>query len=200
MSTGADVPQTGHKHRQPPPPFIDGNDYKSWKRKVKMWVKISKCPLEDQAPIVRLQCFQEHPIAERSLERFEIEDLKKEDGLDILLAELDNVFLDESMNEKWMDFLKVFNFERDTQCLMAKFIIDFEHNWAKMSANCSSAIPTELMGSFLMHKANIPASDAKLVTATCPDLKYKEVKVFRVKKFSRHFHIADNLSVSLHII
>ena len=116
------------RYREPPPPFLPDKSYKGWKNHVEIWAFNYDCPPEDQAPIVFSHCFRRHPIAERSLQNFTLKDLNKADGLTNLFAKLDSVFLEEAMNEKWTDFLKVFNFERNERCSMADFIIEFEQN------------------------------------------------------------------------
>ena len=59
---------------------------------------------------------------------------------------------------------------------MHQFIADFEHYWNKISDLCSSTIPTELKGSLLLYKANLDTEKLDLITATCPELKYEQVK------------------------
>ena len=91
-----------HKH---PPKFIKGSSYKAWKNKIAIWTPISGYEKVDQALVVRLESFVQHPEAERACETLEVGKLQVEDGMAVLLKELDSVFLEEELSEKWVTFL-----------------------------------------------------------------------------------------------
>ena len=93
-----------------PPEFLEGRSYKSWKNKVTMWMRSqgSRVEKKDQALMVRLHSFGNHPLAEKTVESLTVDDLNIVTGMVVLFAKLDKVFLAEKVDEVYDAFLKFF--------------------------------------------------------------------------------------------
>ena len=97
-----------------PPVFHAGSSYKSWKNKVDMWVRSPGSGVEkkDQALMVRLHSFENHTLAEKTVESLTADDLNIDTGMDVLFAKLDKVFLVEQVDEMYDSFLKFFAYTK----------------------------------------------------------------------------------------
>ena len=82
-----------------PPKFLPGADYRAWKNKVEMWLGVSKTiAKEDQATMIRMHCFEDHPTADAAVEHLTYDQLKVEDGLKVLLDKLDENFIEDAID------------------------------------------------------------------------------------------------------
>ena len=94
-----------------PPKFLPGRDYKAWKNKTQMWLSMHKdLAKDDQAPWIRMHSFEDHPVADASIEHFTHEQLAVEDGVNVLFAKLDENFLEDAIDEMFGAIRSVFEF------------------------------------------------------------------------------------------
>ena len=106
---------------------------------------------EDQAPMIRMHCLEDHPTAERIVEQLTVEDLTADDGMGTLFDKLDQNFLEDAIDEMFGSFRDVFEYKKPKQSSVAEYIIAFEQKWDKKSAGCkTTVIVPKLKGSFLL--------------------------------------------------
>ena len=122
------------KGRNKPPKFLPGKDYKAWKTKTEIWLGLdADLPKKDQAPLIRLYSFDEHPAAEAAVEHLTLDELANDDGLKALWLKLDQNFLEDALDELYSSFRDVFEYTRNKQESVLQYIVNFEHKWDKMA-------------------------------------------------------------------
>ena len=170
-----------------PPKFHIGRDYKAWKNKTNIWLGMNESlPKKDQAPTIRMYCFEEHPIAESVVEQLTSEELIADDGLVKIFAKLDQNFLEDAIDEMFGSFRDVFEYKKPKQITVADYIIAFEQKWDKMASGCAKPVVTpELKGSFLLYNANLSQNDRKIVLSAVKSLDYVDVRSTLKRVFNK---------------
>ena len=173
-----------------PPKFLPGADYRAWKNKVEMWLGVSKTiAKEDQAPMIRMHCFEDHPTADAAVEHLTYDQLKVEDGLKVLLDKLDENFIEDAIDEMFGAIRAVFEFKRSSQQTVADYIVAFEQHWDKMKARCRSSedivVCDEMKGSFLLYNGNLDLNDINIILASVKSLKYCDMKSTLKRDFNK---------------
>ena len=187
------------KGRNKPPKFLPGKDYKAWKTKTEIWLGLdADLPKKDQAPLIRLYSFDEHPAAEAAVEHLTLDELANDDGLKALWLKLDQNFLEDALDELYSSFRDVFEYTRNKQESVLQYIVNFEHKWDKMATGCGqTGLAPELKGSFLLYNANLSQNDRNIILASVTSLKYADMKstmkrVFNKQNPGREVDVAES--------
>ena len=158
-----------------PPPFGDDGDYESWKSEVEIWRCITDLDKKKQALAIILS------LSGRPKQlalQCPTESFKVDDGVDILLAELDKTFKREEADCAYESFSRFEKFTKSSDHSMSAYIIEFErlYNKAKQYKMC---VPDAILAYKLLENASLDARDRQMVLSACGELKFDKMSSLR---------------------
>ena len=163
------------------PPTFDpsrGDCYVDWKSDVEIWGVYTKDEKKRRGPAVYLSLVGDAREAVWSLK---VADLAQDDGLDVLLAELDKVYLKEETTRAFCAVKAFVEFRRESGMNFTKFLVEFNNKYREVQ-KYKLDLNDGLKGYFLLASANLSADHERLVRATAQlsfeDIKDKLQKVF----------------------
>ena len=163
-----------------PPIFYPsrGDCYVDWKSDVEIWGVYTKDEKSRRGPAVYLSLVGDAREAVRSLK---VDDLAKDNGLKLLVAELDKVYLKEETTRAFCAVKAFVEFRRESGMNFTKFLVEFNNKYREVQ-KYKLELNSGLKGYFLMASANLSADHERLVRATAQltfdDIKDKLQKVF----------------------
>ena len=115
---------------QQPPVFNpdEGDNYEEWKNDVEIWCMLTEGKVK-QGPAVYLSLNGDARDAVRAIPN---EDLKKADAVDIILAELDKVYLKDATSRSFAAIKAFVLFRRESNQSFAKFLVEFNSNYREV--------------------------------------------------------------------
>ena len=163
------------------PPTFDpsrGDSYNDWKTDIEIWSVYTKDDKKRHGPGVYLSLLGEAREAVRSLK---VTELAADNGLDLLLQELDKVYLKEETTRAFCAVKSFVEFRRTSGENFTKFFVDFNNRYREVQKH-KLDLSDGLKGYFLLASANLSADHERLVRATAKltfdDIKDKLQKVF----------------------
>ena len=105
----------------------------------------------------------------------DVEAIGKDDGVDIIIKKLDEVFLKDKNTLAYMAFKTFYNFRRTAGMSMQEFIVDFERYYNEMK-KYDTKLPDGVLAFMVLNAANISDESEKLARATVGELSYNSMK------------------------
>ena len=136
-----------------------------------MWSTITTTEKKKQAVVVTLTL----PVDGQKLAMQITSELEKEDGLDLLLKKLDELYelnKDQKIYAAYEAFEQV---KRPHDMPLVKFIAAFEERINELTS-VGITLPDSLLAFRLLKSANVDEESRRVVRATCTDLKLAEMK------------------------
>lgn len=112
-----------------PPKFDVARPYECWRNEVGIWRFVTELDKKKQALAVVLGL--EGRARETALE-ISVQDLNTDNGMETLLAKLDEVFLREEKDRAYEAYSYFDSISKDHTVSMADYIIDFEQRYNQM--------------------------------------------------------------------
>ena len=162
-----------------PPAFDDENSYEIWKEDLEIWCDLTDVVATKQALAVRLVLTGRARNAASQVKR---EDLKKENGVAILLKKLDSVFLVDKGRRQFSAFNELHNFQRAQNADVNEFVSGFEHVYFKFTEQ-DMTLPDAVLAFMLLRAANLGDVERKLVMSSIGDVSYNSMKSTLKKVF-----------------
>ena len=106
-----------------PPVFSEEDDYVSWKNDVEIWQMFTELAKKKQGPAVYLSLTGRAREAVRGIPSNEI---GSDDGLTIILAKLDAIYLKDESTRAYIAFKEFYDYRRGSGEKFTDFIIQFE--------------------------------------------------------------------------
>ena len=116
-----------------PPIFKEGMSYKSWKNKIDMWQLATSVKKEEQAIVVLLESLDCNAKAEKAVSELTANELNTNEGMNLLITKLDNVFLSETIDEAYNTYSKIINYKRNDDENITDYVIEYEHLYKRMT-------------------------------------------------------------------
>ncbi|XP_078481410.1 uncharacterized protein LOC100184952 [Ciona intestinalis] len=160
--------------KRSPPKYTEGDCYVQWRRKVSMWQLVSDVKKSEQAILINLYALEGHVKAQRAISGLAIEELHSDDGMNILLAKLDETFKSETVDEAYNAYVNFNRFSRSSMSVN-DFILQFEHLYSKMCSH-GMELSDAILAFKLMDGANLNTSERQLALTLGADLKFKTMK------------------------
>ena len=164
---------------QQPPVFNpdEGDNYEEWKNDVEIWCMLTEGKVK-QGPAVYLSLNGDARDAVRAIPN---EDLKKADAVDIILAELDKVYLKDATSRSFAAIKTFVLFRRESNQSFAKFLVEFNSKYREVKKD-GLDFDDGILAFFLLMAKNLTDDHERLVRATADltfvDMKEKLQKVF----------------------
>ena len=155
-----------------PPALREDIPYESWKKEIQIWQRFTSLEKEKQALAIFLSL--EGKARETELE-VEVDDLNKDDGVEKVLAQLDNLFLKDKLQLAYTSYDNFEKFRRPSDMSMADYVAEFERLYNK-SKVYEMVLPEGILAYKFLNNANLSDTHDKLIRATMTDLTYNSMK------------------------
>ena len=167
-------------NKKMPPVLQDDTCYQSWTRDLKIWKMFTDLPAAKQGPAVYLSLTGK---AKDAVADVPVEDIGKDDGVNQLVAKLDEVYLKDKNTLAYLAFKAFYNFRRTAGMSIPTFVVDFEKYYNEMK-RYEMKLPDGVLGFMLLTAANIPEEGERLARATVLDVGYDAMKAKLLNIFS----------------
>ena len=164
------------------PPTLQScdNNYKSWKQLIRHWQDLSGLDPKTRASAIMLTLSGKALNAALQLPEA---DLKKEDGVDTLLKQLDTLYVKDPLSEKFRALESFETYRRPADLSINDFLIEYENKYFKIK-EFGASVSNDMLGFRLIRAANLTPDKAELIKATVTDLTYDIVKAKMKQIFS----------------
>ena len=175
-----------------PPVFCseEDDDYRTWKSDVEVWQLYTKEDKCRQGPAVYLSLKGKAGDAVRGMSK---DDLKKDNGFDLILAELDKVFEADNVTRAYCTFKDFVTYRRHSGEGFSTYIVKFEKKYREIE-KYDMNLPTGVLPFFLLQTANLTSDHEKLVR-TAAKLDYKDMREKIQKIFDETGDVVDCVPV-----
>ena len=175
-----------------PPVFHpeEDDDYTKWRNDIAVWKMFTDTKEEKLGPAVYLSLQGKARDAVRSLQ---IADLGKAGGFDLILQELDNVYMQDETSRAFCAFKDFYEYSRSTGEGFSDFIVSFDQRYAKLR-QYQMQLPEGVQAFFLLKAANLNTETEKLARAVSK-LEYKDMREKLMKIFGDPGVLSDKNDV-----
>ena len=185
-----------------PPSFNSAKSYERYKQELLAWREITELSKNKQGIAVALSLPEddEYKIKDKVFDQIALDELKDEDGLNILIAFLDKHLGKDDLADSIEKFEDFDDFKRKEGQTIQEFIAMFDCKYRKIEKK-DMLLPSEILAFKLLKKANITKEEKLLVlTGMNFDNKaylYEEAKSSLNKFKGDSIHASDNENVSI---
>lgn len=152
----------------PPPVFDEKKSWVDYKKEIKIWQALTDLPAKKQGPSLYLSL--QGKAREAALE-LDLEDLKKDTGVQTILDRLDKLYLQDTNQSAYLAYQKFETFKRPDNMPMKEFLIKFEQLYIKIKDH-DMTLPDGVLAYRVLNSANLNQEEMKLCRATISELKY----------------------------
>ena len=168
----------------------EDDDYTKWRNDIGVWKMFTDTKVEKLGPAVYLSLQGKARDAVRSLK---IDDLGKEGGFDLILQELDNVYMQDETSRAFCAFKDFYEYSRGTGEGFSDFIVSFDQRYTKLR-QYKMELPEGVQAFFLLKAANLNTETEKLARAISK-LEYKDMREKLMKIFGDPGVLSDKNDV-----
>ena len=185
-----------------PPAFNSAKSYERFKQELLAWREITELSKNKQGIAVALSLpdDDENKIKDKVFDQIALDELKDENGLNILIAFLDEHLGKDDLADSIEKFEDFDDFKRKDGQTIQEFIAMFDSKYRKIEKKDMS-LPSEILAFKLLKKANITKEEKLLVlTGMNFDNKaylYEEAKSSLKKFKGDSIHARDNENVNI---
>jgi len=163
------------------PPDFDpsgGDSYAEWKNDLEVWRMFTKEEKKRQGPALYLCLKGEAREAVRSIP---VASLPKDDGVDTIIAKLDEIFLQDETTRAFCAFGNFVEYRRSSGETYTKFILEYDKRYRDVKKH-GLELNEKVQAYVLLKAANLSSDHERLVRTTATlvvvDMKEKLQKVF----------------------
>ena len=175
------------------PPDFSPQNFELYKQELRAWSEVTEVSRSKQAIVIVLS-IKDTDTREKVLSQLSLEDLKQENGLEILIKFLDSFFGNDEISdalEKYEDFE---NFQRADNQSIRDFIACFDMKYRKLE-KLNINLPQEILAFKMLGKANI-SREMRLIVLTGIDFAEKDMMYEQaqaaLRKFAGDIHVTVN--------
>ena len=180
------------------PPDFSPQNFELYKQELRAWSEVTEVSRSKQAIVIALS-IKDTATRENVLSQLSLEDLKQENGLEILINFLDSFFGKDEISdalEKYEDFE---NFQRADNQSIRDFIACFDMKYRKLE-KLNINLPQEILAFKMLGKANI-SREMRLIVLTGinfaeKDMMYEQAQA-ALRKFAGDIHVTVNCEKEL---
>ena len=149
------------------PPSI-GDDYGTWKKEIKVWELGTNIAANKQAPVVIGVLGGDYKAVAMEMP---LEDMKKDNGLELLLTHLDAVFEKDKNDNAYEKYIMFEDIRRNPGEDIGEFMIRFDRAMKEAKA-IEIVYPDNVLAFKLMRSMNLSADEQKMIMTACTEIKY----------------------------
>ena len=155
-----------------PPVLDDSTNYEAWKKDLEVWKLFTSTSDNKKGPRLYLSLKGK---AREIVRDMDLNIIGAEDGLDQLVAKLDEHFQKNKVQRSYIELEQFEKFKRESDMPINEYITQFEHLNTKIKEH-QMTLPDGVLAYKLLHQANLSDSEVNLIKATMKKLSYKEIK------------------------
>ena len=155
-----------------PPKLVSDENYETWKRDLQIWRELSTLDKAKHAMAIHLSLSGKARIATSELS---LDDLKKDNAVDLLLRKLDDVFLPDKSRRQFAAFNKLHGLRRSFDKGINDFLVEFDHVYYEFVLQ-GMKLPDSVMAFMLLSSCNFDDSQTQLVMSAIPVVSYESMK------------------------
>ena len=146
------------------PPTLRSDSYELYKQELLAWGEVTDLRKEKQGVVIALSLPKNDKtqIREKVFDQLSIDDLKKEDGLDTLIAFLDKHLKKDDLADSLEKFGEYEDFHRKDGMNISEYIASFDSRYRKIE-KLKMTLPPEILAFKLLRRANISKEKTLLV-------------------------------------
>ena len=146
------------------PPTLGTEPYEMYRRELLVWREVTDLRKEKQGVVIALSLPKndKSQIRQKVFDQISIDDLKKEDGLDTLIAFLDKHLKKDDLADSLGKFGEFEDFQRIEGMSIIEYIASFDSKYRKIE-KLKMTLPPEILAFKLLRKANISHDETLLV-------------------------------------
>ena len=146
------------------PPTLSSTPYESYRQELLAWREVTDLRKEKQGVVIALSLPKgdKDQIREKVFDQISLDDLKKEDGLDILITFLDKHLKKDELADSLDKFGEFEDFHRHDGMSISEYIASFDSRYRKIE-KLKMTLPSETLAFKLLRKANISKEEIMLV-------------------------------------
>ena len=163
----------------PPPEFSESLSWTDYKKEIKIWQALTTLDAAKQGPCLYLSL--KGKAREAALE-LDIDKIKGEDGVEIILKRLDDLYLEDTTQTAYLAYQNFETFKRPETMNMKDYLVKFEQLYTKIKDH-EMELPDGVLAYRVLNSANLTNEQMTLCRATMVDLKYNDM----VKQLKRLF-------------
>ena len=171
-----------------PPKLEQFDNYESWERSLKLWRMATDLPKAKQGIAVALSLTGK---ARDTVVELDLDDINSDNGLDLVIAELDKIYKKDNIDTAYEAFEKFINFRREPSMNIREYTNEFDKRYNKAKSH-GFTLADSCQGYFLLNQAKLSEDHKKLVRATITKLDIDEVKT-KLKKVFGSGEAADDM-------
>ena len=155
------------------PPIFNpngGDSYMNWKSDIEIWQLFTKEESKRLGPAVYLSLQGDARDAVRAMDK---KDIGKDNGVNLIIAELDKVFMKDETTRAFCAFKEFVEYRRQAGVNFTKFIIEFNQKYNEVKQHKMELVDG-VLGYFLLAAANLTSEHERLVRATSK-LEFKDI-------------------------
>ena len=175
-----------------PPILVNEDFYETWRSDLLIWSDICELDKGKRAQVVHLSL----PLGSRARDvtsEISREDLKKDTGIDILIARLDEVFLADKSRRQFAAFKMLYNLRRPNNISICDFVKDFEHAYFNFKAQ-DMKLPDSVMALMLLASSMLSDSESQLVMSSLVEVTYSAMKSALKRIFDKNVEKAPAIA------
>jgi len=148
------------------PPELKEKSYERYKQELLAWREITDLDKEKQSIAIALSFPEDgaNGIREKVFDELSIDQLKHENGLDILIEFLDDKLKTDDLADSWEKFDDFESFSRDPDQKISDYISKFDQKYNKIAKKGMKIVP-EILAFKLLKQSNI-SDDERLLVLT----------------------------------
>jgi len=155
-----------------PPGLDEKKSFEKWKNEVEIWSRVTDLVKKKQALAVALSLTGR--ARDTALE-IPADDLDKDDGMTILIRELDKVFLREEKDRAYEAYSEFDQISREDGVSMVDYIVDFEQKYNRIK-KFDMVLPDAVLAFKLLDTAGLDIKDKQLALTACGKHTFVDMK------------------------
>ena len=146
------------------PPGLAFKSYDRYKLELLAWREVTEISKAKQGIVIALSLPEDdsNQIREKVFNQISLDDLKKEDGLDILIKFMDAHLKKDELTDSVEKFEEFEDFQRAENHSVNEYILSFDAKYRKLE-KLNIKLPTEILAFKLLKRANISREEKLLV-------------------------------------
>ena len=169
------------------PPSLTGVSYELYKQKLLAWREVTDLRKDKQGVVIALSLPEDdkNKIQEKVFSQIGLEDLKKDDGFDILIDFLDSQLMKDELSDSLEKFEEFEDIQRTSGQSITEYIATFDSRYRKFE-KLNMKLPSEILAFKLLRKANI-SKEEKMLVLTGMNYKNKSTLYEEAKQSLKKF-------------
>ena len=174
-----------------PPSYIESEmDYEQWKKDIELWSCFTDLPKAKQGIAVHLSLSGR---ARKASSEIEVNELKSDDGLKLLLIRLDRVFLQDANWKCFNTYLAFENYHRAKNCSIDEYLSEFDLRHYKLK-ECGVNLPDAVVACRLLKSCGLSDMHFQLALSTTTQMTFENMRSTLKKLFAESGHLLNDKS------